>query len=228
MRPGVSQRIVARRAPGRRAIGRRAARIPVALLAQPPAQLVDPLSRALAFRARGPRHLVEVDLGEPLDRPAHLVGQRPRDVLEAAAFRIRVTHGPMIAREPAPCCACRRAAHHGSPSRLNVHVRASSIRSRGAACRSRGPAGLHEGHVAIAADGGSRAPSRRHRLTSAGAAGDDRRLRPVDEHQVVRHVQRRPRTRRSRRRRRRRRASSRPRRAFRPRPRRGRRRSGSC
>src|SRR3954469_24820067 len=102
MRPGVSQRIVARRGCWRGAIGRRRPGVPrAALLGQPPAEVGGPLFRALAFRARDPRNLIEVDLREPLDRPADLLGQRPCDVLEAAAFRIRLTHGPMIARRRA-------------------------------------------------------------------------------------------------------------------------------
>jgi hypothetical protein len=74
MGSGVSQRILAGRATPRRAIcGRRPGfprlaspkrRVPdgVALLAQPPAQFVDPSPRALAFGARGPRDLVDIDL----------------------------------------------------------------------------------------------------------------------------------------------------------------------
>ena len=88
MRSGVSQRILAGLATPRRAIRRRPPGFPrfaspkrrvpdgVALLAQPPAQVVDPSPRALAFRARGPRDLLDIDLGQALDRPAHFIGQR--------------------------------------------------------------------------------------------------------------------------------------------------------
>ena len=87
--------------PSSHALGSPERRAPdsVALLAQPSAQIVDPSPRTLAFRARGSRNLVDIDLGEPLDRPPHLIGERPRDVLEAAAIRIIVTHGPIIARD---------------------------------------------------------------------------------------------------------------------------------
>src|SRR3954469_5951947 len=142
MRPGVSQRIVARRGCWRGAIGRRRPVLPrAALLAQPPAEVVDPLSRALAFRARGPRNLIEVDLGEPLDRSADLIGQRPCDVLEAAAFRIRLTHGTMIARR----CACR-ASSAPIPTSCAAIANETSRSRRSCFARNR-PAALCNPHV---------------------------------------------------------------------------------
>jgi NAD(P)-dependent dehydrogenase (short-subunit alcohol dehydrogenase family) len=63
---------------------------------RPARAAIGPGRRSIALRARGPGDLVEIDLGQALDRPAHFIGQRPRDVLKAAAFRIIVTHGPMI------------------------------------------------------------------------------------------------------------------------------------
>ena len=115
MRFGVAQRIPVARVPLRRAVrghrpgfprlGILEGRAPagVAVLAQPPAQLVDPPHRARGFRARGSRHLLDIDLGDALDRPADLIAQHASDVLEAVAIRIIVSHGGYDRRRsPAP------------------------------------------------------------------------------------------------------------------------------
>src|SRR5262245_51811662 len=91
MRPGIPQRVlgggagVVALAPDR-----------VALFAQPPTALFEPLLRAFGFRIRGARDLVDVDLLEALDHATHFVGHGSCDVLEAAAIRIFVTHDPMM------------------------------------------------------------------------------------------------------------------------------------
>jgi hypothetical protein len=108
VRARVAERVLAGRPVPRRAARRPRTALPrlrrrergapdhIALLAQPLAKVVDPAPGALGLRARGPGDLVDVDLGQALDGSVDLLGQRPRDVLEAVAIVV-VSHGPMIA-----------------------------------------------------------------------------------------------------------------------------------
>ena len=76
----------------------------VAGLRQRPREILDPAARALRFLVRHPSDVVQVDRREPLDRPVHLVGERSRDVLEAAAIRLVIRHGDILAASPALQC----------------------------------------------------------------------------------------------------------------------------
>jgi hypothetical protein len=76
----------------------------VAGLRQRPRQILDPAARALSFLVRRPSDEVHVDRREPLDRAVHFVGQRSRDVLQAAAIRLAIRHGDILAASPALQC----------------------------------------------------------------------------------------------------------------------------
>src|SRR3954447_22423274 len=72
----------------------------VAGLRHRPRQILEPAARALSFLVRRSSDVVEVDRRESLDRLVHLVGERSRDVLEAAAFRLLSGHGTILAAHP--------------------------------------------------------------------------------------------------------------------------------
>ena len=72
----------------------------VAGLRQRSRQILDPAARALSFLVRRPSDVVQVDRRESLDRLVHLVGERSRDVLEAAAIRLVIGHGTILAAPP--------------------------------------------------------------------------------------------------------------------------------
>jgi hypothetical protein len=67
---------------------------------QRPRQILDPEARAVSFFVRRPSDVVRVDRREPLNRAVHFVGERSRDVLEAAAIWIVVGHGDILAASP--------------------------------------------------------------------------------------------------------------------------------
>ena len=73
----------------------------VAGLRQRPRQILDPAARALSFLVRRPSDVVQVDRRQPLDRAVDFVGERSRDVLEAAAIRFLIRHGDILAASPA-------------------------------------------------------------------------------------------------------------------------------
>jgi hypothetical protein len=82
-------------------------------------QILDPAARALSFLVRRPRDVVQVDRRESLDRLVHLVGERSRDVLEAAAIRLVIAHRTIVAAPPALQCvnnAAGLSAGSESPS----------------------------------------------------------------------------------------------------------------
>src|SRR3954452_15454662 len=72
----------------------------VAGLRHRPRQILEPAASALGFLVRRTSDVVEVDRRESLDRLVHLVGKRSRDVLEAAAFRLLIGHGTILAAHP--------------------------------------------------------------------------------------------------------------------------------
>src|SRR4051794_4818418 len=63
-------------------------------------QILDPAARALSFLVCRPSDLVQVERRESLDRLVHLVGERSRDVLEAAAIRLVIGHDTILAADP--------------------------------------------------------------------------------------------------------------------------------
>jgi len=67
-------------------------------------EILDPSARALSLLVRRPSDVVQVDRREPLDRAVHLVGERSRDVLEAAAIRLVIGHSDILAASPALQC----------------------------------------------------------------------------------------------------------------------------
>jgi hypothetical protein len=73
----------------------------VAGLRQRSRHILDPAARALSFLVRRPSDVVQVDRRESLDRLVHLVGERSRYVLEAAAIRVVIGHGTILAAPPA-------------------------------------------------------------------------------------------------------------------------------
>src|ERR671934_170510 len=85
----------------------------VAGLRQRARQTLDPAARALSFLVRRPSDVVQVDRREPLDRAVHLVGERSRDVLEAAAIRLVIRHGDILAASPALQCVVAAAGGGG-------------------------------------------------------------------------------------------------------------------
>jgi hypothetical protein len=50
----------------------------------------------------------------------HLVGERSRDVLEAAAIRLVIRHGTILAASPAPQCVDDAAGVRGSDSTVST------------------------------------------------------------------------------------------------------------
>src|SRR4051794_20404006 len=73
-------------------------------------QILDPAARALSFLVCRPSELVQVERRESLDRLVHLVGERSRDVLEAAAIRLVIGHDTILAAPPGPAGARRAKA----------------------------------------------------------------------------------------------------------------------
>jgi hypothetical protein len=73
-------------------------------------QILDPAARALSFLVRRPSDVVQVDRRESLDRVVQLVGERSRDVLEAAAIRLVIEHDTILAAPRALQCVNNAAA----------------------------------------------------------------------------------------------------------------------
>ncbi len=96
-------------------------------------QILDPAARALSFLVRRPSDVVQVDRRESLDRLVQLVGERSRDVLEAAAIRLVVGHGAILATPPALRCVNNAAGVVRGVwvNRLDAPVRVAG-RSQGA------------------------------------------------------------------------------------------------
>ena len=87
----------------------------VAGLRQRSRQILDPAARALSFLVRRPSDVVQVDRRESLDRLVHLVGERSRDLLEAAAIRLVIRHGTILAAPPALQCVNNAAGVSAGP-----------------------------------------------------------------------------------------------------------------
>jgi hypothetical protein len=73
----------------------------VAARNQRPRQILDPAARLISFLVRRPSDAVQVDRRESLERAVHFVGERSRDVFEAAAIRLVISHGDILAASPA-------------------------------------------------------------------------------------------------------------------------------
>src|SRR4051812_40124021 len=73
-------------------------------------QILDPAARALSFLVRRPSDVVQVERRESLNRLVHLVSERSREVLEAAAIWLVIGHDTILAAPPALRCVDNAAA----------------------------------------------------------------------------------------------------------------------